>query len=125
MNGQRSMTARVVSVSVGENQAGARHVQLLALAAARNGVPFDQILIGADASEADCHLLVSEMARREDVFCVLLQRPLPAHLREDKLDAAIPPSKSFDTKRAAKPDAIMARIRECSEVSSRPDHPEQ
>lgn len=87
------MTGRLVSVSVGCDLANARRVRALARTAARDGIRFDQILIGDDADEATCLAVLTDLAERPNVTGILLQPALPDHLHHATLNAAIPSEK--------------------------------
>lgn len=100
---------RLVSVSVGTDQSVAVRVRRQASAAAQQGVRFDQVVIGDAAPESDCISVLADLAARADVIGILLQHPLPRHLRSARIESAIPCAKRL-TGSAAIPERMIADL---------------
>lgn len=87
---------KLVSISIGEAPGIAAHVRTQAAAARAAGLPFDQQLWSADATQEACKALIQEMNEDAEVLGIVLQRPVPEHLDLRALLAAIHPLKDVE-----------------------------
>ena len=83
-------------VLVGDNPASVSYVTGKAKASAEVGIRNTTILRPADISEADLHDLIAGLNADAEVDGILVQLPLPKHIDEEKVIAAIDKSKDVD-----------------------------
>ncbi len=83
-------------VLVGDDPASHLYVKLKEKACGRAGIRFEKHLFPAGASEGLVIEAVEALNRRGDIDAILVQLPLPAHLHEDAVVAAVDPEKDVD-----------------------------
>ncbi|HET6398919.1 MAG TPA: bifunctional 5,10-methylenetetrahydrofolate dehydrogenase/5,10-methenyltetrahydrofolate cyclohydrolase [Candidatus Thermoplasmatota archaeon] len=83
-------------VLVGEDPASRIYVRRKAEACRRAGIESREHLLPPGAAEAEVLQLVEVLAADPTVDGILVQLPLPAHVRKDLVLAAIPPAKDVD-----------------------------
>ena len=87
---------RLVSISIGDVPEVAIYIRNQERAAAKAGIPFEQINWPADMSQADCKAALLKMNDDSDVLGVILQRPVPDHINLRSLQSAIHPLKDVE-----------------------------
>lgn len=92
----RHSLGRLVSISIGDNQAVAVYVRGQASAAAKVGIRFDEQRWPADLTQEECKRRIVAMNDDPDVLGMILQRPVPKHLHVRSLASAIHPLKDVE-----------------------------
>lgn len=87
---------RLVSVAIGDVEEVAVYIRGQARAAAEVGMPFDEQHWPASLSQEECKQRLIEMNDDPDVVGVVLQRPVPEHLKIRSLQSAIHPLKDVE-----------------------------
>ena len=83
-------------VIVGDDPASKTYVRNKHRACEKNGIRSETIELPAETTEADLLGLISELNGNDDVHGILVQLPLPGHIREDRIIEAIVPEKDVD-----------------------------
>jgi methylenetetrahydrofolate dehydrogenase (NADP+)/methenyltetrahydrofolate cyclohydrolase len=83
-------------VLVGDDPASAVYVRNKIREAAAAGMRSLHVRMAADTPEADIIAAVADLGADEDVDGILVQLPLPGHVRAEAVLAAIPPDKDVD-----------------------------
>jgi methylenetetrahydrofolate dehydrogenase (NADP+) / methenyltetrahydrofolate cyclohydrolase len=86
----------LATVLVGEDAASAVYVRRKREACAEVGIESIHHELSADTSESDLLALVDDLNEDDRVTGILVQLPLPEHMDEDRVIAAIAPSKDVD-----------------------------
>ena len=86
----------LVVVLVGEDPASQSYVRGKAKASEQVGIKNTTILRGADISEGELLGLIAQLNADDTVDGILVQLPLPEHISEDKVIAAISKEKDVD-----------------------------
>lgn len=89
-------TPGLAVILVGDDPASHLYVRLKEKACRDIGIAFEKLLFRADADEASVLRSLAALGGREDVDAILVQLPLPSHLDEDRIIAAIDPMKDVD-----------------------------
>lgn len=92
----RHSMGKLVSVSIGEHSAIAVYTRNQARAAEKVGVPFEEQVWPADATQEECKSRIVAMNDDPDVLGVILQRPVPRHINVRSLQSAIHPLKDVE-----------------------------
>jgi methylenetetrahydrofolate dehydrogenase (NADP+) / methenyltetrahydrofolate cyclohydrolase len=92
--GHRVPVLRVVLV--GDHPASASYVRGKIRAAAEAGIDSQTITLDASVSEADLLRLIGDLNADPDVDGILVQLPLPDHIREQEVIHALDPEKDVD-----------------------------
>lgn len=87
---------KLVSVSIGEHQAISVYTRNQARAAEQVGIPFEDEVWPADATQEECKARIVAMNDASDVLGVILQRPVPSHINVRSLQSAIHPLKDVE-----------------------------
>jgi methylenetetrahydrofolate dehydrogenase (NADP+)/methenyltetrahydrofolate cyclohydrolase len=87
---------RLVSISIGEQKAAAVYVRGQARAARKVGLRFEEQVWPATLSQEQCKARIVAMNDDADVLGMILQRPVPAHIRGRSLASAIHPLKDVE-----------------------------
>ena len=87
---------RLVSVSIGEQNAASVYVRAQATAARRVGLRFENQTWPATLSQEECKARLVMMNDDRDVLGVILQRPVPSHIHGRTLASAIHPLKDVE-----------------------------
>ncbi len=86
----------LATVLVGDNPASASYVRSKRKACAEAGVLSEGHELGSATTQAELLDLVRALNERRDIHGILVQLPLPAHLRADDVIDAIDPEKDVD-----------------------------
>jgi methylenetetrahydrofolate dehydrogenase (NADP+)/methenyltetrahydrofolate cyclohydrolase len=81
---------------VGDNPASATYVAMKDKMCARLGLHSERVNLPADTSEGEALAIIDDLNFKRDIHGILVQSPLPPHISEDKVFAAIDPSKDVD-----------------------------
>ncbi len=81
---------------IGDDPASAIYVRNKTRDCEEAGIRSFSYTLPADATQEEAEALIDELAADENVHGILVQLPLPAHLREDRLLAHIPYEKDVD-----------------------------
>jgi methylenetetrahydrofolate dehydrogenase (NADP+)/methenyltetrahydrofolate cyclohydrolase len=87
---------RLVSVSIGENKSVAVYVRGQASAAKRVGIRFDEQVWPSAMTQEEAKARLVAMNDDADVLGVILQRPVPRHIKPRSLASAIHPFKDVE-----------------------------
>jgi methylenetetrahydrofolate dehydrogenase (NADP+)/methenyltetrahydrofolate cyclohydrolase len=86
----------LATVLVGDDPASASYVRGKRRACAECGITSLAYELAADVGEAEILALVHDLNRRADAHGILVQLPLPAHVRSERVIEAIDPGKDVD-----------------------------
>lgn len=86
----------LVTVAVGENYSAQAYQRRIGRVAAELGMPFTHLELPASSSQADLLAVVAGLNEDPDVTGVLFLRPLPPHLSEAEVFAALSPVKDIE-----------------------------
>lgn len=86
----------LATVLVGEHPASLSYIRGKQKACAAAGIFAEDLRLPADTSEADLLAALDRLNRRDDIHGILVQQPLPSHLDETRVVAAIDPQKDVD-----------------------------
>lgn len=92
----RGVTPGLAVIIVGDNAASRVYVNNKKKACAELGMKSEEYALPGDTTEEALLALIDELSHRSDINGILCQLPLPAHLSEEKVIAAIPPEKDVD-----------------------------
>lgn len=92
----RHQIGRVVSISIGSNDAVSVYVRGQRRAAGKVGIRFDEQVWGADISQEEAKARLVAMNDERDVLGMILQRPVPGHINVRSLASAIHPLKDLE-----------------------------
>jgi methylenetetrahydrofolate dehydrogenase (NADP+) / methenyltetrahydrofolate cyclohydrolase len=87
---------RVVSISIGKNDAVSVYVRGQRRAAERVGIRFDEQIWPADVSQEEAKARLVAMNDEREVLGMILQRPVPGHINVRSLASAIHPFKDLE-----------------------------
>jgi methylenetetrahydrofolate dehydrogenase (NADP+) / methenyltetrahydrofolate cyclohydrolase len=87
---------RLVSVSIGEHKEAAVYVRGQASAAKKVGLQFEEQIWPTELSQEDCKARLQAMNDDRTVLGVILQRPVPSHIRGRSIASAIHPLKDVE-----------------------------
>lgn len=90
------VTPGLAVVIVGDDPASCVYVRNKCRACAETGIASVAVTLPADTSEEELLRKIEELNRRCDVHGILVQLPLPRHIRESKVLEAISPDKDVD-----------------------------
>ena len=92
----KGVTPGLVAVLVGENPASLVYVRAKARGCEELGMHSEILQLPGDTSEAQLLKDVAKLNSRADVHGILVQQPLPEHIRTEKAVAAVSPLKDVD-----------------------------
>ncbi|PWT81107.1 MAG: bifunctional 5,10-methylene-tetrahydrofolate dehydrogenase/5,10-methylene-tetrahydrofolate cyclohydrolase [Blastocatellia bacterium] len=92
----RHAIGRLVSISIGEQNAAAVYVRGQTNAAKRVGFRFEEQIWPSTFTQEECKARIVAMNDDADVLGVILQRPVPAHIHGRSLASAIHPLKDIE-----------------------------
>lgn len=92
----RAIEPGLVLLRVGEDPASIVYVQSKAKACARLGIRSETVVLAPDATRETLLTLIARFNADASVHGLLLQLPLPGHLAQEELLAAIDPAKDVD-----------------------------
>lgn len=90
------VTPGLAVIIVGEDPASQVYVRNKHRACEACGIYSEVIALPAETSEGELLGKISELKGREEIDGILVQLPLPRHIRSEKVIAAIPPEKDVD-----------------------------
>jgi len=93
---ERAIHPRLIVTLVGEDDASTAYVRNLLRAGERTGIAVDVAQLSERATENEVRDSMRVLGRDGSVHGVLLQQPLPGHLRIRSIADAIPPNKDVD-----------------------------
>ncbi len=86
----------LATVLVGEHPASLSYIRGKQKACATAGIFAEDVRFPADTDEDELVGAIGELNRRDDIHGILVQQPLPSHLDETRVVAAIDPGKDVD-----------------------------
>ena len=92
----QGVTPHLTVILIGDNPASASYVRGKEKAAAEIGMSSDIIRMEETVSESELLKKIDELNEDKDVHGILVQLPLPDHIREQQVIEAIDPSKDVD-----------------------------
>ncbi|MDR1903533.1 MAG: bifunctional 5,10-methylene-tetrahydrofolate dehydrogenase/5,10-methylene-tetrahydrofolate cyclohydrolase [Treponema sp.] len=93
---ERGIRPCLAVVLLGEDPASASYVNAKEKALAEAGMDSRDLRLPASTSEADLLALIASLNRDSLVHGILVQLPLPRHIREERVITAIDPAKDVD-----------------------------
>jgi len=114
---QHGIVPGLAVVLVGDNPASKVYVRNKKLACAKIGVYSEQHTLPANATQEDLLALIAQLNKRTKIHGILVQLPLPAHLDEKAVIAAINPKKDVDAFHLENIGSVMrgdARFKPCT-----------
>jgi methylenetetrahydrofolate dehydrogenase (NADP+)/methenyltetrahydrofolate cyclohydrolase len=93
---ERGITPGLAVVLVGDNPASISYVTAKERACEENNIYSKEIRLSNDTSEHTLVDLVHDLNKDDEIHGILVQLPLPPHIREDKIIEAISPEKDVD-----------------------------
>ena len=87
---------RLVSVSIGAQDAASVYTRSQATAAAKVGLRFEEQTWPSELTQDECKARLLAMNDDSDVLGVILQRPVPAHINGRSLASAVHPLKDIE-----------------------------
>jgi methylenetetrahydrofolate dehydrogenase (NADP+) / methenyltetrahydrofolate cyclohydrolase len=87
---------RLVSVSIGAQDAASVYTRSQATAAAKVGLHFEEQTWPSELTQDECKARLLAMNDDSDVLGVILQRPVPAHINGRSLASAVHPLKDIE-----------------------------
>ena len=87
---------KLVSISIGKNDAVGVYIRNQARAAELVGLPFEELSWPATISQKECKQRISELNDAPDVLGIILQRPVPKEINVRSLQSAIHPLKDVE-----------------------------
>ncbi|MBR5542974.1 MAG: bifunctional methylenetetrahydrofolate dehydrogenase/methenyltetrahydrofolate cyclohydrolase FolD [Oscillospiraceae bacterium] len=88
--------AGLAVVIVGDNPASRTYVNNKKKACAECGIYSEEYALPEETTEEELLALIDKLNKKEDINGILVQLPLPKHISEDKVIAAINPDKDVD-----------------------------
>lgn len=92
----KGITPKLVAVLVGDNPASQVYVRNKEKACKRIGMASELCQLPSDTTEAALLTLIDQLNTRNDVHGILVQLPLPKHIREQRVLDAVTPLKDVD-----------------------------
>ncbi len=93
---EMGIKAGLAVVIVGDDPASRTYVNNKKKACAECGIYSEEYALPAETSEAELLTLIDTLNNKADINGILVQLPLPKHISEDKVIAAINPDKDVD-----------------------------
>lgn len=93
---ERGVVPGLAVVLVGDNAASQVYVRTKTRRATEVGITSFEYLLAADTSEADLLALLATLNGRDDIHAILVQLPLPEHIKTERVLGAIDPAKDVD-----------------------------
>lgn len=100
-------TPGLAVIVVGDDPASRVYVNNKKKACAEAGIRSEEFALPAETTQEELMALVDELNAREDIHGILCQLPLPKHLDDKSVIAAISPDKDVDAFHAANVGQIM------------------
>lgn len=96
LKAKHNLTPGLVVVLVGDDPASVSYVTAKDRMCARLGLHSERINLPASTSEGELLALVSDLNFKHDIHGILIQSPLPDQMDEEKIFAAVDPTKDVD-----------------------------
>jgi len=93
---EKGITPCLAVVLVGEDPASLSYVKSKEKALAEAGMESRDIKLPQTAGEAELLSLIDELNKDKKVHGILVQSPVPKHINEEKINAAVAPEKDVD-----------------------------
>lgn len=93
---EKGITPGLAVILVGDNPASKSYVSAKEKACAEAGIYSDDNRLPAETTEEELLALVDKLNKDPKIHGILVQLPLPKHINEDKVIAAISPDKDVD-----------------------------
>lgn len=93
---RRHALGRIVSICIGDHPEVAVYIRNQARAAAKVGIPFEEVNWSGERTQAECKARLVAMNDDPDVLGVILQRPVMDHINVRSLQSAIHPLKDLE-----------------------------
>jgi len=93
---EKGITPCLAVVLVGEDPASLSYVKSKEKALAEAGMESRDIRLPQTTSEAELLSLIDELNKNEKIHGILVQSPVPKHIDEEKVNAAVAPEKDVD-----------------------------
>ena len=104
---ETGVTPGLAVIIVGNNPASAVYVRNKENACAAVGIHSETFRLAEETSEEELLLLVQRLNEDKNIHGILVQLPLPSHISEEKVIAAISPTKDVDAFHAQNVGHIM------------------
>jgi methylenetetrahydrofolate dehydrogenase (NADP+)/methenyltetrahydrofolate cyclohydrolase len=96
LRAEHEITPGITFVRVGDDPASQAYVRMKGLKAEELGIRSDTIVLDSATPQAALLALIEKLNRDPLVHGILVQAPLPRHIREDEIFSAIDPHKDVD-----------------------------
>jgi methylenetetrahydrofolate dehydrogenase (NADP+) / methenyltetrahydrofolate cyclohydrolase len=93
---KKGVTPGITFVRVGEDPASQAYVRMKGVKATELGIQSDTIVLEEKTSQAELLALIDRLNRDPKVHGILVQAPLPRHIKEDEIFSAIDYRKDVD-----------------------------
>ena len=93
---EKNVVPGITFVRVGDDPASMAYVRMKGAKAEELGIRSDTIVLPADTTQADLLDLIDKLNNNNQVHCILVQAPLPKHIKEDEIFSAIDYHKDVD-----------------------------
>jgi methylenetetrahydrofolate dehydrogenase (NADP+)/methenyltetrahydrofolate cyclohydrolase len=94
--GERGITPGLAAVLVGDDQASRIYVGAKHKACADVGIRSEQVDMPAYVTEGELHATIRRLNRDPEIHGIILQLPMPQHIRELEVQQTMDPSKDVD-----------------------------
>ena len=96
LKSQHHLTPGLAAVLVGDHPASATYVAMKDKMCARLGLHSVRLNLPAATSEGELMAVIDDLNFKRDIHGILIQSPLPPQIAEEKIFAAVDPSKDVD-----------------------------
>ncbi len=96
LKSDHKLTPGLAVILVGDNTASATYVSMKDKMCARLGLHSEKITLPASTGEGDLLAVVSDLNFKRSIHGILVQSPLPEKISEERIFAAIDPTKDVD-----------------------------
>ncbi len=93
---QYNQSPKMLLIQVGSDPASAYYVKSIINSGKKLGCETELISLPADTPEDDLLILIGEGNDNPDIHGIMIQKPLPSHISENKVNLAISPYKDID-----------------------------
>ena len=93
---QHHLTPGLAVILVGENPASATYVASKDKMSARLGLHSERINLPSSTGEGELLAILNDLNFKREIHGILVQSPLPPHISEEKIVAAVDPTKDVD-----------------------------
>ena len=90
------LTPGLAVILVGENPASSAYVSMKDKMCARLGLHSERVSLPASASEGELLAIIDDLNFKREIHGILVQSPLPPQISEEKVFAAVDPTKDVD-----------------------------